>query len=121
MKLGERNAILFDKNAIRATVQSNDDDEVLEPTIEQLREHIDDLKKIQEGKPLTTAEQRALDKAKRREAKIARFPKVQIRVQFPNRYVLQGEFSPEDTIGHVAEFVRPYLADSEIKFNLCRC
>lgn len=71
------------------------------------------------NKPLLTAELREKAAQEDKQAKMNRYKTVTVRVQFPNRYVLQGTFMPNETIGMVREFVRPYLADSEIDFFLC--
>nr|CAI5836374.1 unnamed protein product [Callosobruchus analis] len=47
-----------------------------------------------------------------------KYKKAIIRVQFPDRNVLQGTFSPVDTIKTVCDFVKVYLEDKTLKFYL---
>ncbi|XP_048411362.1 tether containing UBX domain for GLUT4 isoform X7 [Stegostoma tigrinum] len=44
--------------------------------------------------------------------------KVVLRVQFPDRYVLQGFFRPFETVGALIEFVKSHLIDPAISFYL---
>lgn len=119
IQLGERNAVVFDKSAIKEVVINYDDDD-FETTAEEWSEILVDLRKEQQGEPLLTVEQRKQIKKKKREAKIKRYSTVYIRVQFPNQYVLQGEFKPTETIEHVVKFIRGYLVNADIAFNLCK-
>ncbi|XP_076122050.1 tether containing UBX domain for GLUT4-like isoform X3 [Alosa pseudoharengus] len=48
-----------------------------------------------------------------------RYPKVVIRVCFPDRHVLQGLFRPLETVGNLKQFVRNHLVDPQIQFSLC--
>lgn len=118
IKLGDRNAVVFNKIAIKKAVTNYDDDD-FKTTDEEWLKILDDLKKVQQGEPLLTVEGRELLKKKKRAAKIKRHPTLSIRVQFPNLYVLQGEFKPTETIGDVTKFVRGYLVNPDITFNLC--
>lgn len=95
-------------------------DKYYELTGAELKNLLYGLQQTQQGETLKTAEQRAQEKAIRREALIARFPMVYIRIVFPNQYVLQGEFKPNETIEHLSEFVRSYLVRPEIEFDLCK-
>ncbi|MEE6517341.1 hypothetical protein FKM82_027507 [Ascaphus truei] len=50
--------------------------------------------------------------------KLERYPKVVLRILFPDRYVLQGFFRPTERVGAVREFVRSHLSDPELPFYL---
>ncbi|XP_065826242.1 tether containing UBX domain for GLUT4-like isoform X2 [Oscarella lobularis] len=64
--------------------------------------------------PLMTRSQReALETAK-----LQQYEKATIRVQFPNRLLLQAFFSPFETVGALYEFVRQSLSDANQKFEL---
>lgn len=121
--MGERNALVFNKAELKSNIIEWEDlpDKYYELTGADLRKLLAGLKQVQEGEPLKTAEQRELEKAIRREATIARFPNVYIRIVFSNQYVLQGEFKPNETIGHIADFVRPYLVNPQMEFDICKC
>lgn len=70
--------------------------------------------------PLLTAKLRELDEEQSQLSKLNQYKTVIIRIQFPNRYVLQGTFTPYETIEKVIEFVRTYLINPEIDFHLCK-
>lgn len=71
--------------------------------------------------PLLTAQLRDLEESKESISKLNRYKKAIIRIEFPDRHVLQGTFMPTETIGAVMDFVRPYLASPKIDFVLCEC
>ncbi|KAI1884413.1 hypothetical protein AGOR_G00226150 [Albula goreensis] len=50
--------------------------------------------------------------------KIQRYPKVTLRIHFPDRHVLQGSFRPLETVDALRTFVRSYLADPKLGFYL---
>ncbi|KFP90714.1 Tether containing UBX domain for GLUT4, partial [Apaloderma vittatum] len=71
------------------------------------------LKRLEEA-PLMTKSLRA---AQLKE-KLERYPKVVLRVHFPDRHVLQGFFHPSETVGILRDFVRSHLADPDLPFYL---
>ncbi|KAG9340478.1 hypothetical protein JZ751_021591 [Albula glossodonta] len=50
--------------------------------------------------------------------KIQRYPKVTLRIHFPDKHVLQGFFRPLETVDALRTFVRSYLADPQFSFYL---
>lgn len=50
--------------------------------------------------------------------KLERYPKVALRVLFPDRYILQGFFRPSETVGDLRDFVRSHLGNPELSFYL---
>ncbi|XP_068607234.1 tether containing UBX domain for GLUT4 isoform X2 [Brachionichthys hirsutus] len=92
-------------------------DAFFEVTVDDVRKRFAQLKserKLFEEAPLMTT---ALREAQKKE-KMERYPKVVLRVQFPDRHVLQGFFRPLETVGAVMHFVRRNLEDSELRFYL---
>ncbi|NWS73199.1 ASPC1 protein, partial [Crotophaga sulcirostris] len=71
------------------------------------------LKRLEEA-PLMT---KSLREAQLKE-KLERYPKVVLRVHFPDRHVLQGFFCPTETVGVLRDFVRSHLADADLPFYL---
>lgn len=69
--------------------------------------------------PLLTAKMRELDESKKALQMISRYKDTVIRVQFPDRHVLQGTFLAIDTVGTVMEFVREFIVDARLEFFLC--
>ncbi|KAM4664297.1 tether containing UBX domain for GLUT4 [Discoglossus pictus] len=92
-------------------------DEFFELTVDDVRRRFSQLKSERqrlEESPLMT---KAMKEAQLKE-KLERYPKVVIRVLFPDRFILQGFFHPTETVGAVKEFVRSHLEDSELPFYL---
>lgn len=67
-----------------------------------------------------TAKLRETEEEQSQLSRLNRFKAVIIRVQFPNRYVLQGKFTPYETIEAVMDFVQPHLLESAGEFYLCK-
>ncbi|XP_067403226.1 tether containing UBX domain for GLUT4 isoform X2 [Emydura macquarii macquarii] len=92
-------------------------DEFFEVTVDDVRKRLAQLqserKRLEEA-PLMT---KSLREAQMKE-KLERYPKVVLRVQFPDRHVLQGFFRPNETVGILRDFVRSHLADPELPFYL---
>ncbi|XP_053191843.1 tether containing UBX domain for GLUT4 [Scomber japonicus] len=92
-------------------------DEFFEVTMDDVRKRFSQLKsdrKLLEESPLMT---KSLREAQMKE-KMDRYPKVVLRVQFPDRHVLQGFFRPLETVGAVKSFVRSHLEDPQLSFYL---
>lgn len=92
-------------------------DEFFEVTVDDIRKRFAQLKserKTLEEAPLMT---KSLREAQMRE-KMERYPKVVLRVQFPDRHILQGFFRPLETVGAVKQFVRSHLEDPQLSFYL---
>ncbi|KAM4691462.1 tether containing UBX domain for GLUT4 [Rhinophrynus dorsalis] len=92
-------------------------DDFFEVTMDDVRRRFSELRSERqrlEEAPLMT---KALREAQMKE-KLERYPKVVLRVLFPDRYVLQGFFRPTETVGAVREFVRSQLEDPELPFYL---
>ncbi|XP_078427326.1 tether containing UBX domain for GLUT4 isoform X1 [Cetorhinus maximus] len=92
-------------------------DEFFQVTIDDVRKRFAQLKSERrqlEEAPLMTKSMRESHMKEKTE----RYPKVVIRVQFPDRYVLQGFFRPLETVEALIEFVKMHLMDPEISFYL---
>ncbi|XP_060700774.1 tether containing UBX domain for GLUT4 isoform X3 [Hemiscyllium ocellatum] len=92
-------------------------DEFFEVTIDDVRKRFAQLKSERrrlEEAPLMTKSMREIYMKEKTE----RYPKVVLRVQFPDRYVLQGFFRPLETVGALIEFVKMHLVDPAISFYL---
>ncbi|XP_075205841.1 tether containing UBX domain for GLUT4 isoform X1 [Anomaloglossus baeobatrachus] len=92
-------------------------DNFFEVTMDDVRRRFSELrgerKRLEEA-PLLT---KALREAQQKE-KLERYPKVVLRILFPDRYVLQGFFRVSETVGAVREFVANHLDEPEIPFYL---
>uniref|UniRef100_A0A4X1U9G1 ASPSCR1 tether for SLC2A4, UBX domain containing n=1 Tax=Sus scrofa TaxID=9823 RepID=A0A4X1U9G1_PIG len=93
-------------------------DEFFEVTVDDVRRRLAQLKserKRLEEAPLVT---KALREAQMKE-KLQRYPKVVLRVLFPDRHILQGFFRPSETVGDLRDFVRSHLGNPALPFHLC--
>ncbi|EHB09349.1 Tether containing UBX domain for GLUT4 [Heterocephalus glaber] len=92
-------------------------DEFFEVTVDDVRRRLAQLRserKQLEDAPLVT---QAFREAQMKE-KLQRYPKVALRVLFPDRYMLQGFFRPSETVGDLQDFVRGHLGNPELSFYL---
>ncbi|XP_068178533.1 tether containing UBX domain for GLUT4 isoform X2 [Antennarius striatus] len=115
----ERELLIYhlDSTSCNSEENQNLPDEFFEVTVDDVRKRFAQLKserKLFEEAPLIT---KALREAQKKE-KMERYPKVVLRVQFPDRHVLQGFFRPLETVGAVMRFVRSNLEDSQLSFYL---
>ncbi|KAM8878493.1 tether containing UBX domain for GLUT4 isoform 2-T2 [Spinachia spinachia] len=115
----EREPLVYHLDAIsrHCADQRDPPDEFFEVTMDDVRKRFAQLKserRLLEETPLMT---KSLREAQIRE-KMERYPKVVLRVQFPDRHVLQGFFRPLETVGAVMHFVRSHLQDPRLSFYL---
>ncbi|KAM6175870.1 tether containing UBX domain for GLUT4 isoform 1-T1 [Erethizon dorsatum] len=92
-------------------------DEFFEVTVDDVRRRLAQLrserKRLEEA-PLVT---QAFREAQMKE-KLQRYPKVALRILFPDRYMLQGFFRPNETVGDLRDFVQSHLGNPELSFYL---
>ncbi|XP_026158293.1 tether containing UBX domain for GLUT4 [Mastacembelus armatus] len=115
----EREPLMYHLDSVSCPSEEHMDlpDEFFEVTVDDVRKRFAQLKserKLLEEAPLMT---KALREAQIKE-KMERYPKVVLRVQFPDRHVLQGFFRPMETVGAVRHFVRSHLEDPNLSFYL---
>lgn len=118
--IGPRNAVLF---SLDAANRHNDDlpDSFFDLTVNDLKMVLRDLKRTAAGNedaPLLTSNLRELERQKAMLAKLNQYKDCVLRIQFPDRHVLQGIFKPHEPLGRVEEFVRGFLANPSEKFHL---
>uniref|UniRef100_A0A4W3JZ10 UBX domain-containing protein n=1 Tax=Callorhinchus milii TaxID=7868 RepID=A0A4W3JZ10_CALMI len=92
-------------------------DDFFEITMDDVRKRFAELKSERrrlEEAPLIT---KAMREAQMKE-KTQRYPKVTIRVQFPDGSVLQGFFRPLETVAALKQFVKMHLKHPEVPFYL---
>uniref|UniRef100_T1E3Z7 Tether containing UBX domain for GLUT4-like protein n=1 Tax=Crotalus horridus TaxID=35024 RepID=T1E3Z7_CROHD len=92
-------------------------DEFFEVTVDDVRKRLAQLqnerRSLEEAPLMTKAQREAQTKGK-----LERYPKVVLRVYFPDRHILQGFFHPSETVGALKAFVKSLLVNSEIPFYL---
>ncbi|XP_064636841.1 tether containing UBX domain for GLUT4-like isoform X2 [Lineus longissimus] len=92
-------------------------DDFFEVTVKDLKRMMADRSKALESfdeQPLMT---RAMRQSAMEE-KFSKYKRVVIRVQFPDKMVLQGLFRPKETVYTVEKFVKEYLEDKSTPFYL---
>lgn len=115
--------MLFTLDAAKAANLSDLPDSFFDLNVNDLKLLIKDLRTQAAGsveQPLMTAKLREMEEEQKQLSVLNRYKAVIIRVQFPNRYVLQGTFTPYETIETVISFVRLYLAAADTDFYLCK-
>ncbi|ALC45448.1 CG33722 [Drosophila busckii] len=118
--IGPRHAVLF---SLDASNKNNDDlpDSFFDFTVNDLKMVLRDLKRTASGNedaPLLTANLRELERQKAMLTKLNQYKDCVLRIQFPDRFVLQGMFKPHELLGKVEEFVREFLAQPSEQFHL---
>ncbi|NXH69840.1 ASPC1 protein, partial [Hydrobates tethys] len=95
-------------------------DEFFEVTVDDVRKRLAQLQSERQV-PFLLAKAPLMTKSLREaqlKEKLERYPKVVLRVHFPDRHVLQGFFRPSETVGILRDFVRSHLADADLPFYL---
>lgn len=118
--IGERNAVIYSLDSTQKQMEDLPDS-FFDLTVNDLKLVLRDLKKITEGSddaPLLTAKMREIEENSSLLRKIAQYKQCIIRVQFPDRHVLQGIFKPTDKVEDVVGFVRGFLANENLDFHL---
>ncbi|XP_059054017.1 tether containing UBX domain for GLUT4 [Achroia grisella] len=90
-------------------------------TIEEVRKLYHDLQQHRlelENTPLITANKRQEDVKQTSQQKLLAYKNVVVRVQFPDRIILQGVFTPTDTIENVTNFIKSYLQTPDKPFHV---
>lgn len=113
--------MLFSFETAQAIPRENLPDDFFDLTIDDAKKILRDVRMQQTGTsnaPLMTSALRNLEESKKQLRQLNKYKKAIIRVQFPDRTVLQGTFKPTETIKDVIEFVREYLDDTSIPVYL---
>ncbi|XP_076001897.1 tether containing UBX domain for GLUT4 [Genypterus blacodes] len=115
----EREPLIYHLDSVERRTKEHGElpDEFFEVTIDDVRKRFAQLKserKVLEEAPLMT---KALRESQMKE-KMDRYPKVVLRIQFPDRHVLQGFFRPLETVASVRDFVKSHLEDPRLHFYL---
>ncbi|KAH8284201.1 hypothetical protein KR054_012096 [Drosophila jambulina] len=118
--IGPRQAVLF---SLDESKKQADDlpDSFFDFTVNDLKMVLRDLKRTSSGDddaPLLTAKLRELERQKTMLAKLNQYKDCVLRIQFPDRFVLQGIFKPHEQLVKVEEFVRQFLAQPDEQFHL---
>lgn len=119
--LGERNALVFDQAIAQALPRNDLPDDFFDLTIDDAKILLRDVVRLREDledAPLLTDAQRQLSNDKRVLSQLHKYRHTIIRVLFPNQLVLQGVFSPLETVRTIRDFVASYLCEPQSEFTL---
>jgi tether containing UBX domain for GLUT4 len=120
--LDDRGTIIFSLDSIQ-TFSNELPDSFFELTESEVRRLYQDLRnQVEEmnNAPLMTLELRKLEENKKILNQLATYKSCAVRIQFPNRYVIQTKFSTVDTISAVMNFVKDFLINPDIDFYFCK-
>lgn len=113
--------MLFSLESVHAIPSEELPDEFFDLTIEDAKNLLRDIRlqqNVMANGPLMTAALRKLEDSKKEMRQLNKYIKTIIRIQFPDRTVLQGTFKPTETIRDVRGFICDYLEDKFIQFYL---
>uniref|UniRef100_A0A1B6DRQ2 TUG ubiquitin-like domain-containing protein n=1 Tax=Clastoptera arizonana TaxID=38151 RepID=A0A1B6DRQ2_9HEMI len=120
--IGERNALIFNlSDGASSAITEELPDDFFDLTIDDYRILSRDYKrtvKEMDNVPLQTSAQRELQQSKQ-VLNMLHYKTTVIRIQFPDRTVIQGGFTPVETVSQVMEFVRQFLQVPDVEFYLC--
>lgn len=115
----DRETVLFDLDEPISSSTANEelpDDffEVTENDVKKMMRGLHQNLESMEEQPLMTQSMRLLQL----EQKYGHYERVVVRVQFPDKMVLQGLFKPKETVFAITKFVKEYLEDKDAAFYL---
>lgn len=122
LQLGERNALVFNQAEAQALPKDELPDSFFDLDLHDAKTLLRDVKRRREqleDAPLLTETQRQLDRDKHTLDQLNKYRHTVIRVQFPDQFVLQGQFGLLETVRHVKDFVKNYLDNPECEFSIC--
>ncbi len=118
--LDSRGTIIFSLDSIQ-TASLELPDSFFELTESDVRMLYRDLRKQvdeNENAPLMTSELRKLEENKKILNQLAAYKHCALRIQLPNRFVIQTKFSIVEKVEAVYDFLREFLVDSNLDFYL---
>ncbi|XP_050295468.1 tether containing UBX domain for GLUT4 isoform X2 [Anthonomus grandis grandis] len=118
---GDRNGMIFSLESANSVPTEDLPDDFFELTIDDARKILRDVKRKRhelENQALRTSHLRNLEESKKQLRQLNKYKRAIIRVQFPDRTVIQGTFKPTETVGDIVNFIRTYLDDESLDFYL---
>lgn len=121
--LGEREALLYNLSDLRSSRIKDDSlpDGFFDLTLDDARSLMRDYKRAREeleNAVLSTKAMKDLSDSRRMLAHLNKYQQTVVRIQFPDRFVLQGVFRPRETVQHVLSFVKQFIQNPESEFYL---
>ncbi|XP_045515955.1 tether containing UBX domain for GLUT4 [Pieris brassicae] len=119
--LGSQKAIAFMQQEEIQDELSDLPDDFYELSIEEVRKIYHDLQQKRmeyEETPLLTSNKRDQLEKEMSQQKLNLYKNVVVRIQFPDNMILQGVFSPMDTVENVNNFVKEHINDPNQPFQI---
>ncbi|KAJ2944380.1 hypothetical protein O0L34_g18382 [Tuta absoluta] len=119
--LGAQKAIAFKQPEEKQDETMDLSDDFYDLTVEEVRKLYRDLQQQRmemENSPLLTAEKRDEVTKETSEQKMAGYKHAVVRIQFPDRIILQGVFLPKSTIADVHNFIKEHLDNPNRPFHI---
>ncbi|EFA01451.2 tether containing UBX domain for GLUT4 [Tribolium castaneum] len=119
--LGERKAMLFSLESARSLPAEDLPDDFFELTIDDAKKILGDIRRKRnemDNANLMTSAMRNLEESKKQLRQLRKYKQSVIRVQFPDRSILQGSFKPSETVKDIKDFVTSFLEDPNSDFHL---
>lgn len=118
---GKRNGMIFSLESANSVPSEDLPDDFFELTIDDAKKILRDVKRKRfemENQMLKTSQLRSFEESKKQLRQLNKYKKTIIRVQFPDRTVIQGTFKPTETVQDVLDFIRDYLEDASLDFYI---
>lgn len=119
----DNGTIIFSLDSLKSSLASEVPDSFFDLTEADVKKLYRDLRnEVEQGenKPLMTTALRKLEEDKKILNLLAQYKSTAIRIQMPDRMVVQAKFSKIATIGSVKKFLQSFLVEPDIKFHLCK-
>ncbi|KAL1517772.1 hypothetical protein ABEB36_001495 [Hypothenemus hampei] len=118
---GDRNGMIFSLESAYSVPSEDLPDDFFDLTIDDAKKILRDVKRKRhelENQVLRTSQLRSLEESKNQLRQLNRYKRAIIRVQFPDRIVVQGTFKPTETVQDIINFIRTYLEDESMDFYI---
>lgn len=124
VKLDDRGTIIFSLDSFDSSTSTTElPDSFFDLTETDVRHLYRELKSQvdnYESSPLLTKQLRQLEASKKILNQLSLYKMCSLRIKFPNRLVIQTRFSTITKIEEIKEFVRSFLVDPKVEFDLCK-
>ncbi|XP_054288047.1 tether containing UBX domain for GLUT4 [Macrosteles quadrilineatus] len=119
--IGDRNAILFSAEAGEPLPPLELPDDFFELKKDDVRALFKELKEnreMMENSPFRTKAVREMEENMAMLQRLHSYTKTVLRIQFPDRLVLQAVFNHSDNVQTVVEFIKQFLHSPDVQFQL---
>jgi tether containing UBX domain for GLUT4 len=120
--LDDRGTIVFSLDSMQTSSVELPDSffDLTENEVRKLYQELKIQAENNENRPLMTSALRKLEENKKILNQLSLYKSCAIRVQMPNRFVIQSKFSTVEKISDVIALVKRFLVNPDIDFHLCK-